>query len=230
MQGGEPQDGRTDGLLSLPQRSHHELQVGRRNLDPARRRGVSYVVGDRLLVRIALNLLEHRFGQARLNAHPFVLAPPGVEVGQRLLDRCAGGFGVEVLEMEVVAVDVAHPPTQEVTERRVGVLTDRDEEVGSEVRLVDALSQLVGKPLYARLPSAVKEILLELIEDDQQGRTRPLRAIAGHRALECQNGHVDGRPRESRGRSSCDAESPSREFVAARISSISSWVGSSSTR
>src|SRR5581483_10032641 len=93
-----------------------------------------------------------------------------VEELDRPYDRLACGLAAEELEVEVVPVDVRHPALEEVAEPGVGVLADRDQEVRLQVAAVDAGGELLGERALALVRRVVEEVLLELVEDQEQGR------------------------------------------------------------
>jgi hypothetical protein len=93
--------------------------------------------------------------------------------------------------VEEVAVDVGDLAAEEVADVGVGVLADRDQEVGPQARVVDAGGDLVGDPLSLLGLVGVEEVLLELVEDQQRGGVEPLahRAQRGFEVLAAELGH-----------------------------------------
>ena len=182
--------------LRLPEPLHNQLQVGCGDLVAVQVGAIP--VGEparAALVRRELirpELAEDRIDQARFDLDGQLVRVQFVEACDRLLDRLPRGFPGQVLQMEVVAVDIADPALEQVSQPGVGVFPDRDEEVRAEVGPVDAGGELVGETAAVCFPRPVKEVLLELVEHHQQGRVgsvacgldrlvQPLERAAGRR-------------------------------------------------
>ncbi len=166
----EPEDVGPLGRLLVPQPLQHELQVGR--LDRLRARaGVGAVAVRPAVLRddeaVPLHLVEDGVDERRLDGHarPVLL----VVALDRLQDRLARAVAVQVVEVQEVRVDVREPPAEEVAEPGVRVLANRDEEACAEVGALHARGELVGERILPLVPRAVEEVLLELVEDHQQG-------------------------------------------------------------
>ena len=100
--------------------------------------------------------------------------------------------------MEVVAVDVRDPRLEAVADPRVGVLADRDEEVGAEVgapRSRRARRRSARPPRHA----VVEEEVLELVEDHERSRVERARGrdVSPSRRSELQLGAVRGKGRRA---------------------------------
>ena len=143
LQGLEPQPGRPQGDLLVPEPLHDELQVG--GLDPGgaaraevRRGGVADGHAP------APHLLEHGVDELGLDlVVSHAVRQPLVERTDGLEHGVARGVLVEEVEVQVVAVDVRDRRLEALPEQRVGVLADRDEEVRAQVRPGDAAGQVV---------------------------------------------------------------------------------------
>ena len=116
------------------------------------------------------HLVEHGIGELLLDRYRLLLVVLGVVELNRLLDRVTRGLPRQVLEMQIVAVDVADPTAEELTEPAVAVFAHGDQEVRRHAGRVDAFRQLVSQPIGMTIAQAIAEVLLELIEDDHEGR------------------------------------------------------------
>ena len=96
------------------------------------------------------DLVEHRLDQLVLDRTGPATSRLAVVDLKRLPDRLFRRGPVEVVDMQVVAVDVGDPSLEKVTKACIGVLADRDQEVGAEIGPVDAAGELVGETARAR--------------------------------------------------------------------------------
>ena len=90
-----------------------------------------------------------------------------VPLAYRPLDRLAGGRSAEVLHPHVVR-EQAWNAALEAVELGQGVFADREQEVHSEVGVVDKARELTEERSLTVLLRVVQEVVLELIEDDEQ--------------------------------------------------------------
>ena len=97
----------------------------------------------------ALDLVEHGIGKVLVKRDRLLLGVVGVVDLNGLLDRLEGRFAGEVLEVQVVVVDVADPPAEQIAEPAVGVLANGDQEVGRHRRRVHTLRELVRQAVGA---------------------------------------------------------------------------------
>ena len=165
-------------LFLMPHALHHELEE--RRLEPPLRalglvRGVAPAAAcpaGRELVRLhpRQDLVHERvldagrWGEVELIPDPEW--PP---------DGLLGCGLVQTLDLDAVGEELRHPGRQPV-EARDGVVAHGDQEVDRQGGVGDRLAQGGGqRPLVLR--TAVDEVLLELVEDDQEFRLRPLRPL-----------------------------------------------------
>ena len=137
--------------LDLPEPLHHQLQIGR--LDPRR------VVGSSCLI-------EHRGDELRFDDDPVVRRSQVVELLHRAEDggRCC--LSVEAIETYHVGEQVRECAS-ECVELRESVVSEREEDVGTQPRPDDHLGQLGEQGSRVALGSVVYEELLELVEHDE---------------------------------------------------------------
>ena len=165
---------RTLLLLYVPEPLHDKLQVGGLDFVAVRLGAVPFgESAHTALARCKLirpELIENRVNQTRLDLDGRLVHVQLVEARYRLLDRLSRGFPGQVLQVEIVAVYIADPAFEQVSQCEVRVLPDRDKEVRPEISPVDAGSKLVGEGPVPHFPRPVQEVLLKLIKDHQQGR------------------------------------------------------------
>src|SRR5271165_4867769 len=105
------------------------------------------------------NLVEHGIDESVLDRDP--LANPWLPVVN--LNRCPyrllRRLSVEILDVQVITVDVGDPSLEQVAKARVRILADRDQEVGRNVRPVDAAGQLISETLAGRLAQTIQKVL-----------------------------------------------------------------------
>ena len=114
-----------------------------------------------------LNVVEHRFDELGLDLDMLVLRR---DQPIPLLDRPDGRSmrcsAIKVVDPEVVVVEEGDP-TLEPVEPCIGVLADRDQDVGLRRAAVERARQLLEERSLALLVAVVEEVLLELVEDEQ---------------------------------------------------------------
>ena len=137
-----------------------------------------------------------------------------VEPPDRLLDRLAGRAAIEVVEVQVVAVDVRDARLEAVADARVDVLADRDEEVRADVVAGDAAAEVGDEAPPGRVVLVVLEELLELVEHHEERRVERARR-RGHGVVEVLAGELEPRAVGRKG------------SLASRIAAIRPVTGSS---
>lgn len=159
--------------LPLPDRLHYQLQQRRRDavaVALSRRPGLQCVAAVE-----GTHLVEHGLDELVLDHYMIGNARLAVVHLERFPDRLLRRRAIEIVDMEVVAVNVGDSSLEEIAEPRVRVLADRDQEVGAQVGPVDAVGELIREPLGHGLLGAVEEVLLELVEHDEQARVHRAR-------------------------------------------------------
>ena len=156
----QPQSARAGGALVVPQVHEDDLEI--RRLD-ARLGG--------------LHAVEHRFHERRLDLHRLALRGLlPVPQRERLEDRRARRGAVEMLDAHEVVEQARHVRGEGV-ELRQRVLADRDEHARGRVAPREQAGELRDeRPVGV----VVEEVLLELVEDHEQG------------AVDAQGGGGDG--------------------------------------
>jgi hypothetical protein len=199
---GEVAAARLDGRA--PQPFHHELEE--RRLDLVFDRQVPIGTLGAVAAREAARgrRVDHGLGQRRLErVRRLVRRQAAVPFLDRAVDRVPRGRAAEVVDPNVVC-EQARDPALEAVELRPRVLSDREQEVHPQVRVVDDLRERARERLLAVVLAVVEEVLLELVEDDEDrphssrpraqrpdGRVaRTPRVDAGPGGL--RRGHADG--------------------------------------
>ena len=112
--------------------------------------------------------VDHGVDQRRLDrVRQLLRRQATVPLAYRPLDRLAGGRSAEVLHAHVVR-EQAWNAALEAVELGQSVFADREQEVHSEVGVVDEARELTEKRSLAVLLRVVQEVVLELIEDYEQ--------------------------------------------------------------
>ena len=135
----------------------------------------------RAATRSVAHLLEHGIHQVGLERDGWLIGAALVHALDRAHDGVAGRLAIEIVQMEVVAVHVRDQAVEQIADPGVGVLSDREEEMGLNVRIIDAGGELPCEvPAPVGAVQVVQEELLELVEDHE------------HRGLGRLGGHVEG--------------------------------------
>ena len=151
-----------------PEPFHHELEERRLDALGAWDSGVHVpsALSEREVAR--RGRVDHRLDERRLErVRRLLRRKPAIPLADRALDRVVGGRPAQMLDADVVREQARDAPLEAI-QLRQGVLTDREQEVHSEVGLVHDSRELTREGALTGLVRVVEEVVLELIEDDEQ--------------------------------------------------------------
>lgn len=70
--------------------------------------------------------------------------------------------------MEIVVIDISGAAFKKVAKPGVGVLADRDKEIGWQIRPVEATAEFIREALGLSLVDAIEEVVFELVKYDEE--------------------------------------------------------------
>jgi hypothetical protein len=167
----EPRDRQVAGRRrdrSSPEPLHYELEERRLDALGAGDSGIRVpsALSEREVARRCR--VDHRLDECGLErVRRLLRRKPAIPLVDRALDRVVSGRPAQMFDADVVREQARDAPLEAI-ELRQSVLTDREQEVHSEVGLVHDSRELACEGALTGLVRVVEEVVLELIEDDEQ--------------------------------------------------------------